>query len=122
MEEGQKEKNIKKDASLILTLLLVGVGLLLYTYMTKNESNVVEVRVDGTVVQQFSIDDEVTYQIEGVGGSNLLKIENGKAWFSDADCKDKVCMHTGKISLAGQSIICLPHRVVVEIKEKSDEE
>jgi hypothetical protein len=34
----------------------------------------------------------------------------------DADCPDKLCEKTGKISKNGETIVCLPHRVVVEIQ------
>ena len=33
----------------------------------------------------------------------------------DADCPDKVCVKTGKIKSPGQTVVCLPHRVVIEI-------
>ena len=33
----------------------------------------------------------------------------------DADCPDKVCVKTGKIKKPGQTIVCLPHRTVIEI-------
>ena len=34
---------------------------------------------------------------------------------TDADCPDKLCVKTGRISKTGETIVCLPHRVVVEI-------
>ena len=35
---------------------------------------------------------------------------------TEADCPDKICVNTGKISKIGETIVCLPHRVVVEIQ------
>ena len=34
-----------------------------------------------------------------------------------ADCPDRLCVHMGKIGLNGQSLVCLPHEVVVEIQD-----
>ena len=47
--------------------------------------------------------------------------ENG-AYVSDVTCPDKVCQKTGLISKAGQSIVCLPNRVVVYIDGKAESE
>ena len=78
--------------------------------------------MDGKVVQEFSLDDSIQYRIEGIGGTNTLCIDEGSVWLKEADCPDRICVQTGKIRYAGQSIICLPHKVVVEIKEAEDAE
>nr|WP_278428711.1 MULTISPECIES: NusG domain II-containing protein [Caldanaerobacter] len=36
--------------------------------------------------------------------------------FSLSECPDKICMKEGFIDKPGQSIICLPFRIVVEIQ------
>lgn len=121
----EREKKVKaygKDILLILVILGIGVILLAYTYLGKQNHPVVAVRVDGKVVQEFSLDDSIHYKIEGIGGTNTLCIEEGSVWLSEADCPDQICVQTGKIRHAGQSIICLPHKVVVEIKEAEDAE
>ena len=112
----------RKDALFIGALLVLGGGLLAYTYLGKQDSVQVSVRVDGTCVKTFSLDDTVTYTIKGEGGTNVLHIGDGAAWLSEADCQDQICVNTGKIKYVGQSIICLPHKVVVEIKEADDAE
>jgi hypothetical protein len=38
-----------------------------------------------------------------------------------ASCKNQVCVDHGAISLKGDSIVCLPNRVVVEIKGEGGE-
>ena len=50
------------------------------------------------------------------GGTNILVIENGEAWVSEADCPDKVCMGMGKISRNGEFIACLPNRLLVVVE------
>lgn len=112
----------RKDFLFISAFLLLGGGLLAYTYLGRQDSAQVSVRVNGTCVKTFSLEDTVTYTIEGEGGINVLHIDDGVAWLSEADCQDQICVNTGKIKYAGQSIICLPHKVVVEIKEAEDAE
>ena len=42
-------------------------------------------------------------------------IEDGAARMEDADCPDQICVRQGKIRAQGETIICLPNRVVVRI-------
>ena len=112
----------RKDFLFIGAFLLLGGTLLAYTYMGKHDSAQISVRVDGVCVKTYSLEDTVTYTIVGKGGNNVLHIDNEAAWLSEADCPDQICVNTGKIKYAGQSIICLPHKVVVEIKEAEDAE
>ena len=53
---------------------------------------------------------------------NRLRIQNGKARMEWASCPDQLCVHQRQYSKAGESIICLPHRVVVSVEgdEKSE--
>ena len=53
------------------------------------------------------------------GGTNELVIEDGEARLTEADCPDSLCVNMGRISRSGQSIICLPHQVVVRIVDDS---
>ena len=50
------------------------------------------------------------------GGSNILVIEDGEAWVSEASCPDQICRGMGKISRNGEFIACLPNRVIIVIE------
>ena len=45
----------------------------------------------------------------------MVYIEDGAAWISEADCPDGYCIRQGKITGKGQVIVCLPHRLVLEV-------
>ncbi|MCR5648605.1 MAG: NusG domain II-containing protein [Oscillospiraceae bacterium] len=49
------------------------------------------------------------------GGENLLVISGGKARVTESNCPNGVCVETGAVSSEGQLIVCLPHKVVIEI-------
>lgn len=53
---------------------------------------------------------------------NLLAISGDRVWMEAADCRDQVCVHHVPVSTGGESIICLPHRLVVEILDDADGE
>ena len=101
---------------LLLALLLAGGALALVLQLGAKSGATVEVRVAGKVTASYSLQKNQTIRLEGEGGSNTLVIEGGKAWMTEADCPDGLCLGMGKISSAGQSIVCLPHKLVVEVK------
>ena len=49
------------------------------------------------------------------GGRNVVVIEKGEVYMEDADCPDRLCVGQKAISRKGECIICLPHRLTVEV-------
>ena len=47
---------------------------------------------------------------------NILVIKDGRADMTDADCPDRICVNHRPVSQEGETIVCLPHKVVVEVK------
>ena len=94
-------------------LLLSGV-LYLALNLGRQEGGVAVVRVDGVEVERHSLSVNGTFPLNG--GSNILVIEDGKAWLSDADCPDLLCVKQGKIHYTGQVITCLPNRLTVTVE------
>lgn len=106
----------KNDWILISVIAFLALALVVFLNVSRHTGAYAVVSVDKSEVKRLSLFRDATYRIEGVGGYNELVIEGGEAYLSDADCPDKLCMKMGRISKEGQSIICLPHRVVVEIE------
>ena len=71
-----------------------------------------EVTIDGEVFGSWPLSEDRTVEI---GDGNRLVIEDGKADMVWADCPDKLCVNQKAISREGESIICLPNKVVVSI-------
>ena len=53
--------------------------------------------------------------VPGYDVYNIVTIADGKVSVTEATCKNQVCVHHGEISMAGESIVCLPNRMVVRI-------
>ena len=75
----------------------------------------VQVTVDGVLQGTYSLENEKEIPITGDGWMNTLVIEDGFADMTTADCPDQICVKHAKISQVGETIVCLPHKVVVEI-------
>ena len=53
-------------------------------------------------------------------GYNKIRVEDGKAYMEEANCPDGYCEEQGKISRHTQTIVCLPHKLVVEVLESDN--
>lgn len=103
----------KRDIILIASILAIAIALFLIVELTKEEGAGVTVKVDGVKVAEYSLSANGTYPLNG--GTNILVIENGTAYLTDANCPDKLCVHQGKISMTGETITCLPNKLTVTV-------
>ena len=78
---------------------------------SKQGSRVV-IKQDNQIIYDKSINLNETVDT----GTNTVVIKDGVVYMSDASCKNQICVNTGKISKKGESIICLPNKVIVEIE------
>lgn len=58
----------------------------------------------------------------GNSSYNLLCIAGGKVWMEEADCRDQICVHHKPVSGSRESIICLPHKLVIEMTGASPDD
>ncbi len=108
----------KNDLILIIAVLLIAVISLTAFFLTKEPGNNVVITVEGKEFATYSLLEEINVDILSDDGNvNTLVIKDGKASVSYADCPDKVCVNHFAISSVGESIICLPHKVVISIVE-----
>lgn len=106
-------KRRRNDCLLILGILVLSVAVGLFVKTTEKPGAVAVVTLAGETVARLPLD--VSTQVE-IGSGNTLCIEDGAAYMLWADCPDKICVRRGRISRDGESILCLPHRVVVTIE------
>lgn len=60
-------------------------------------------------------DNELVFT-DSSGGRNVLCIKEGQAFMTEADCPDRLCIRQKSIAKNGESIICLPHKLVIEVR------
>lgn len=123
---SEKNRKIRNDIILAVAIVLIAtVGLLLFV-LTKEEGSTVAVKIDGVVTDTYPLSENIEVLIktgENNENINVLTIEDGKASISEADCPDKICVETRAVSFVGETIVCLPHKLVIEItNEKTDDQ
>ena len=113
-----EKKKYTRDLILVGALLLLA---LLLFFLVRNGQDratgtdaVAVVTVDGAEVGRYPLNKSGTFPLNN--GSNILVVENGEAWVSEANCPDKVCMGMGRISRNGEFIACLPNRLIVVVE------
>lgn len=112
---------LRKADLLLLAAALVFGAVLAAVLLLRSPGGTVQVRVAGAVTAGYPLDVDASYTVTGAnGGTNLLVIEDGAARIEEASCPDGVCVHTGRIRRNGQSIVCLPNQVVVEIVSETE--
>lgn len=93
---------------------------LIFIFLTggKSGENSAEIYEDGKLVKTIAdLDPEKEYffEIKTENGTNTVTVGGGSIWVSSADCSNQTCVHAGKISLAGQTVICAPHKLVIKV-------
>jgi hypothetical protein len=78
----------------------------------------VEIHVQGKVVGQFDITNDQTIQLEGPIGTTSVQIKDHHVSITHSDCKQQICVRRGKVSKAGDCIVCIPNQVVIKIISK----
>lgn len=102
----------KGDYIIFLSIAFLGVALLLFNFFGKQTKKTVIITEKGETVYEGSLSDNKTVTLSG----NTVVIENGHACVKSADCKNQICVNTGEISEKGETIVCTPNRVVVEVE------
>lgn len=108
----------KNDLILAAAVIAAAAVILAFQYFRQDGSEQqVAITVDGEAFGTYDLTEDQTVEISG---TNRLIIENGTARMEWADCPDQLCVNHRAVDKNGESIICLPNKVVVAI-ESSDE-
>lgn len=116
-------KKRKKDLIFIFSILIFAVFLLLIQRVYGNaqdEADVVKITVNQKLYGTYDLNKNQTITIQNDLGINTIQIQNKDVWMEEADCPDGYCKEQGHISKNKQTIVCLPHKLVLEISDVSE--
>ena len=114
----EKKKKIIINVIIIVSILVISLTALFIVEATRKPGAAVLVKIDGKEVATYSLDKDATYELNG--GTNILRIEGGKAWMIEANCPGHDCIKQGKISKTGKYIACLPNKILVIVVGEDD--
>lgn len=111
----------KNDLILIGSILIIAITILIgqHFWQKSNTGNapMVVVTIDGQETMRLPLNQDYSTTIQlGEDQYNELVIKSGKASISEASCPDKICVHHRDIKYQGETIVCLPHKLVISIE------
>ena len=113
-----KKANIKYD---IIFFVVVGIILffllIAYFFLTRSNGYTCEIKKDNKIYGEYNLDKDREINIKENGKViNVIVIKNKKVYMKKSDCPDKLCEKMGKISHVGETIVCLPNKIIITIK------
>ncbi len=106
---------MRNDIILTASVIVVAVLVFFIIGLITPIGGYVEVKRDGEILGKYPLDRDTEVEIEGELGYNLLVIKDGKAYITEADCPDKLCVNQGDAEKDGETIVCLPNKTVVTV-------
>lgn len=113
---------MKKADLIVIAVVLAVVGVLVFFlyFVNGNDGKYVQVEHNGEVVETVELNKDYEKQFNFDGETNTLVIKDGKAEVIEANCPDGICANHMPIHRSGESIICLPHKLVVTVVDDFD--
>lgn len=76
------------------------------------------ISVDGTETERIPLAglEDTERVVESNGYTLRIHLTENEVWVESSDCPTQDCVRTGHISRGGQSIVCLPARVIVALE------
>lgn len=111
----------KGDKLLIVMVIILSFSAMGYIRMLalSDAEKYVSVQVNGEEIKRIIFDPSLvgtTIPVKTQYGYNLIEIGDERVRVIEADCPDKIDVKQGYISNIGETIVCLPNKMVIEIK------
>lgn len=114
-----KDKKALLLTALILFILAVSVTVLYFQNVRSSAARTAYIYQDGKLLREVDLShvpEPYTFTVEAPdGGSNTIRVEQGKIGITEADCPDKICQKMGMIETSSYPISCLPHKLLIKI-------
>lgn len=115
----------KADRTLIALLLALSFLPLALPGEDRSPPAYAEVSIDGSLLRRIPLTgrkEKEEIPIRTPWGENILTVEEGGIAVTEADCPDRLCVRMGRRHHPGDTIACLPHRLLIEIRGEVDED
>lgn len=107
----------KRDIILIISLLFIGIiALVIWHFLYSDDGKYVTIEQRNELIGTYPLNVDKEIEIEHRGKLvNKIIIKDGYCYMEEAECPDHLCIKQGKVNKSGQTIVCLPNRVVVTV-------
>lgn len=108
---------------ILIFVAIVLICLIFAIFSNNAPANKAEIYVDDKLVrtvENLYPDKENDFTVETEWGENEIAVYDGAIWVKSSDCKNQTCVHFGKLSSTGSTIICAPHKLVIKLVGEND--
>lgn len=118
------KKNDMILIGIVLIVSLIALGTIKWFQSQNDSAQEVLVKHDGVIIKSFKLTEKTNEEFlyDENGEFNRIVIKDGVVSISEANCRDQICVKTQAITQNGGIIVCLPHKVTVEIFSENAEE
>ncbi len=112
----------KRDIILIISLLFIGIiALVIWHFIYSDDGKYVTIEQRNELIGTYPLNVDKEIEIEYRGKVvNKIIIKDGYCYMEEAECPDHLCIKQGKVNKSGQTIVCLPNRVVVTVVDSDN--
>lgn len=110
----------KNDFKLIMVVILIVSFLFLVRFINKKQSNTALVYHGSEIVLKIDLNINNEYTVIGDNGDVVIKVLDKKIKVVKENSPYHLCSKQGYISNSGESIICLPNRIIIELPKNDD--
>lgn len=114
----KKRKDIRITVIIVVIVNIVALALhMIWVLSPSSEATTVVVSVGGAEVLRRPLYVNAEYEIPQEDGAvNVICVEDGAVYMKTANCRDGLCLRQGKVRWRAQTIVCLPHELVVKLE------
>lgn len=115
-------KLFKRTDLIIILAVLLAAAMISIPKFLGSDTLTAEIYVDGRleetielseVEREYSVTPDTEPRVE-------ITVNKGEIYFSHAECKDKLCVKSGRLTSGGETAACLPARVVISVKSNKN--
>ena len=111
------------DGAVVLLVLAAAAALLFFLRPEESNFLTAHIVLDGETVAQYELSEltgPVELPVDQAPYPLVIRVEPEGVSILESSCPSQDCVHTGRISRAGQQIICLPNRLVISLEGGAD--
>lgn len=111
----------RTDLIIILAVLLLAAMISIPKFLGSDRLTA-EIYVDGKLEETLDLSEvESEYTVTPDTEPRVeITVNKGEIYFSHAECKDKLCVKSGRLTSGGETAACLPARVVISVKSNKN--
>lgn len=114
------ERKLLRLRDVFIIVLIIGAVFVFYALLPESGGETAVVYYDSEVIAEIPLSGSGEYTFPQVPDM-VFTAEDGAVSVTESNCGDRTCVRTGKISRQGEAIICVPNKIVVEIKGSAKE-